>query len=208
MADVKLLAVTPEAEKLIEMAGRTCYLSFARSEPGSEKRFIRMLLRNNHLSVLEHAYATFRVRGGSRSFTHQIVRHRLASFSQQSQRYVSEDDFHYVEPPTVKASPDAHRSFRALMEKIRETYRELQELGIPKEDARFVLPNAIASEIVISANLREWRHIFTVRCEARAQWEIRSICLEMLRQLKEAVPAVFLDFTIDEEKMVAVRTPV
>ena len=79
-------------EKLIELAGRTCYLSHDRSKPGSEQRFIRMLLRHEHLSVLEHAYATFRIKGGSRAFTHQIVRHRLASLSQQSQRYVSEGE--------------------------------------------------------------------------------------------------------------------
>ncbi|NMB46088.1 MAG: FAD-dependent thymidylate synthase [Firmicutes bacterium] len=205
MVEVELLAITPNAEQLIELAGRTCYLSHDRSQPGSEQKFIRMLLRHGHLSVLEHAYATFRVKGGSRSFTHQIVRHRLASFSQQSQRYVSEQDFDYVEPPTVRDYPEAHQRYGELMEEIRKAYRELQDLGIPKQDARFVLPNAITSEIVISANLREWRHIFSVRCEPQAQWEIRMICIQMLELLQEAVPTVFSDFIIDEDKMVATK---
>ena len=203
MAEVELLAITPDAENLIELAGRTCYVSHDRSQPGSEQRFIRMLLRHGHLSVLEHAYATFRVKGGSRSFTHQIVRHRLASFSQQSQRYVSERGFDYVEPPAIEANPVAHRRFTETMEEIRKTYQELQELGITKQDARFVLPNAVVSEIVISANLREWRHIFDVRCQPQAQWEIRTICIEMLKLLQKAVPTVFSDFVIDEDKNVA-----
>ncbi len=202
MAEVELLAITPDAEKLIELAGRTCYLSHDRSQPGSEKKFIGMLVRHGHLSVLEHAYATFRVKGGSRAFTHQIVRHRLASFSQQSQRYVSEKGFDYVEPPTVLHNPEAHKRYQELMEQIREVYGELQDLGIPKQDARFVLPNAVTSEIVISANLREWRHIIRVRCEPPAQWEIRTICIKILQLLQEAVPSVFSDFIIDEDKMV------
>jgi thymidylate synthase (FAD) len=203
LAEVELLAITPDAETLIELAGRTCYLSHDRSEPGSEQKFIGMLLRHGHLSVLEHAYATFRVKGGSRSFTHQIVRHRLASFSQQSQRYVRETDFDYVTPPTIAKNPEAHVRFQEVMDEIRKAYGELQDLGIPKQDARFVLPNAVTSEIVISANLREWRHIFSVRCEPPAQWEIRTICIQMLQQLQKVVPTVFSDFVIDEDKMVA-----
>ncbi len=203
MAEVELLAVTPDAEKLIELAGRTCYLSQDRSQPGSEERFIRMLLRHSHLSVLEHAYATFRIKGGSRAFTHQIVRHRIASFSQQSQRYVSEANFDYVIPDTIKENSAAYSTYQEVMKAIRKCYGQLQELGIPKEDARFVLPNAVTSEIVISANLREWRHIFSVRCEAHAQWEVRTICIQMLELLQEAVPTVFSDFVIDKNRMVA-----
>ena len=203
MAEVELLAITPDAEKLIELAGRTCYLSHDRSQPGSEQRFIRMLLRHEHLSVLEHAYATFRIKGGSRSFTTQIVRHRLASFSQQATRYVSEDNFEYVVPPTIDANPAARERFQDLMEEIRKAYGELQEMGITKQDARFVLPNAVTSEIVISANLREWRHIFTVRCDQAAQWEIRTICIQMLELLQKAVPTVFSDFIIDKDRMTA-----
>ena len=95
--EVTLLASTPDAEKLLEAAGRTCYLSLPRMGPGTESKFIRMLIGSGHESVLEHATATFRIRGGSRAFTHQIVRHRLCSFSQQSQRYVDEKGFEYIE---------------------------------------------------------------------------------------------------------------
>ena len=155
-----------------------------------------MLLRHSHLSVLEHAYATFRIKGGSRAFTHQIVRHRIASFSQQSQRYVSEANFDYVIPDTIKENPAAYSTYQEVMKAIRKCYGQLQELGIPKEDARFVLPNAVTSEIVISANLREWRHIFSVRCEAHAQWEVRTICIQMLELLQEAVPQCSLTLSL------------
>src|SRR5512136_1378967 len=105
MLKVELLAITPGAERLIEEAGRTAYLSFAKKGEGSEKRFIRMLLKNRHYSVLEHATATFRITGVSRAMTHQLVRHRLCSFTQQSQRYVNELDFGFVEPASVRQCP-------------------------------------------------------------------------------------------------------
>jgi len=200
---VTLLAVTPDAEKLIERAGRTCYLSLPRMGQGTESRFIRMLIGSGHESVLEHAFATFRVNGGSRAFTHQIVRHRLCSFSQQSQRYVDEKGFEYIEPRSVTADKEAHRIFEESVDSARKSYDKLQQLGIKKEDARYVLPNAVESEIVISANFRELRHIFNIRCAKSAQWEIRKICLEMLRIMKEVAPSVFADFTMDEEKMIA-----
>jgi thymidylate synthase (FAD) len=200
---VELLSITSNAEKLIEEAGRTCYLSFNRISKDSEKRFIRMLINSGHHSVLEHAYATFRIRGGSRSFTHQIVRHRLCAFSQQSQRYVDENNFRFIEPDSVKNNREAHKLFIKFIETSKETYKRLKELGIRKEDARFVLPNAIESEIVISANFRELRHIFQVRCSKDAQWEIREITLEMLKIMKREAPAVFEDFEIDEDRKIA-----
>jgi thymidylate synthase (FAD) len=201
--EVTLLAVTPDAEKLIERAGRTCYLSLPRMGPGTESKFIRMLIGSGHESVLEHAYATFRITGGSRAFTHQIVRHRLCSFSQQSQRYVDEKEFGFVVPPSVAGDEMARRLFEDAVESARKSYAELQQLGITREDARYVLPNAVESEIVLSANFRELRHIFSIRCAKSAQWEIRSICMEMLRIMKEVAPNTFADFTIDAEKMTA-----
>jgi thymidylate synthase (FAD) len=201
--EVTLLSITPDAEKLIERAGRTCYKSFPRMGSGTEARFIKMLIGSGHESVLEHAVATFRIKGGSRAFTHQFVRHRLCSFSQQSQRYVDEKEFPYVEPPSVSADPEAHRVFEETVEGARRAYARLQELGVKREDARYVLPNAVESEIVMTANFRELRHIFTLRCAKSAQWEIRKICLEMLRIMKREAPSVFADFVIDEEAMVA-----
>jgi len=194
---VDLLAITPNCQKLIEEAGRTCYLSFGKIGKDSEEKFIRMLIKSGHLSVLEHAYATFRIRGGSRAFTHQLVRHRLCAFSQQSQRYVSEKEFSFVTPPSIQKNPEALRLFKETMEVARKSYQKLQELGIKNEDARFVLPNAIKSEIVISANLREWRHILELRCAPDAQWEIREICNEILKILKKEAPTVFEDFEVD-----------
>lgn len=190
---VELLAITPNAERLIEEAGRTCYLSFDKMTDDSSKRFIRMVVKNGHHSVLEHASATFRIKGGSRTFTHQIVRHRVASFSQQSQRYVSEDDFQIVVPPSIKGNPEALAVFNALVEHSRTAYAKLKDLDIRKEDARFVLPNAVTSEIVITANFREWRHILEVRLEKGAQWEIRLICEEILKVLAAHAPTVFED---------------
>lgn len=202
---VELLFITPDAEKIIETVGRTSYLSFEKQREGSEKDFIRMLLRNRHFSVFEHAYATFRISGVSRAFTHQMVRHRLCSFIQQSQRYVDEKDFKYIEPDSIKQNPEAYRIFTEFMEKAKETYRILQSLKIRREDARYVLPNAVESQIVVSANFREWRHIIGLRGSIQSQWEIRRVAIEVLKILKNHAPNVFGDFEIDQENEI-VRT--
>lgn len=196
---VELLFITPNAEKLIETAGRTSYLSFKKQGRNTEKEFIRMLIKRGHYSVLEHANATFRISGVSRAFTHQLVRHRLCSFTQQSQRHVDESEFECVEPDSIKDNSKAHYLFTEFMEKARKTYSELQRLGIENEDARFVLPNAVESQIVITANLREWHHIIELRGSPDAQWEIRKVAIEILKILKNYVPTVFENFEIDEK---------
>lgn len=200
---VTLLAITPGAEKLIEEAGRTCYLSLDRIAEGSEKSFIRNCIKRGHHSILEHASASFRITGASRAFTHQLVRHRLASFSQQSQRYVDEAGFNYVLPADILADDGAAAIFREFMARAEETYRLLRSRGIRKEDARFVLPNASESQIVFSANFRELRTIFKLRLDRNAQWEIRRVCVEMLKLVQAEAPSVFGDFVIDEETMTA-----
>lgn len=200
---VVLLSITPNAEKLIEKAGRTCYLSFDRADVESEKKFIRMIVRTGHHSVLEHASATFRIEGGSRSFTHQLVRHRVCAFSQQSQRYVNETDFSVVIPDSIKKNSEAKEIFLSFVNHAQNTYSKLQKLGIKKEDARFILPNAIESEIVMTANFRELRHIFKERCNKAAQWEIREIAIEMLMIMKKEAPIVFEDFVINKEAQTA-----
>lgn len=197
---VELLFITPNAEKLIETAGRTSYLSFPKQKEDSEKTFIRMLIKNEHLSVLEHAHATFRITGVSRAFTHQLVRHRLCSFIQQSQRYVDESNFNYIEPDSVRNNPEAHSIFIDFMDRAKEAYSRLQKIKIKKEDARYVLPNAVESQIVVTANLREWRHIIGLRGKPQSQWEIRRVAIEILKILKDHVPTVFADFEIDEKK--------
>jgi thymidylate synthase (FAD) len=209
-ADVKveLMSITPNAEDVIERACRTCYLSFNRyNPPSSTEELIKKVIKKGHHSVLEHALATFRIKGGSRVFTHELVRHRLMSPSQESQRYVEygkTKQFEYVVPPTIKNTKFEDR-FKKLAEETFSLYQEMVKADIPKEDSRYILPNATTSEIVISANFRELRHIFEVRCVERAHWEIRKICLEMLRIMKKQAPIVFWDFEIDEKKGVAIK---
>lgn len=199
---VKLLFITPDAEKLIESAGRTSYLSFRKQGGNTEEKFIRMLIKRGHYSVLEHANATFRISGVSRALTHQLVRHRLCSFTQQSQRHVDERNFDYVEPDSIKGVSEAHSLFIGFMVEAKRIYSELLGLGIQKEDARFVLPNAVESKIVVTANLREWRHIIELRGRPDAQWEIRKVAIEILKILKNSTPTVFEDFEIDEKALI------
>lgn len=188
---IELLAITPRAEEVIEFAGRVCYRSADKRAAGSAAKLITRLIAMGHESPLEHASATFHISGCSRAMTHQLVRHRLLSISQQSQRYVDEKSFQFVTPPSV---PDERREeFRQDMESIRAMYVKWQGRGLKREDARFVLPNACTSEIVISANFREFRHIFEVRCAPQAQWEIRQACSAMLRELHHHAPSVFKD---------------
>jgi len=209
-ADVKveLMAITPNAEDLIERACRTCYLSFHRYKPpSSTEELIKKVIQKGHHSVLEHATATFRIKGGSRVFTHELVRHRLMSPSQESQRYVEygkTKEFEFVVPPNIQSTQFVGK-FQQLAGLAFDLYQEMVKADVPKEDARYILPNATTSEIVISANFRELRHIFEIRCVERAHWEIREICLEMLRIMKKQAPIVFWDFEIDEEKKVAFR---
>jgi len=188
---VELVSVTPDAEALIERAARTCYQSMDRSRDDSAASFLPKLLKSGHETPFEHASASFLVSGCSRAMTHQLVRHRLMSVCQRSQRYVAEDDFEYVTPPSVPAG--ARREFDADMESIRGMYRKWRDRGLRKEDARYVLPGACVTEIMITANFREFRHIFKLRCSPHAQWEIREACLAMLRELAARAPAVFGD---------------
>lgn len=196
---VVLLAITPSSEKLIEEAGRTCYLSLDKITDESEKNFIRGCIRRGHHSILEHSSASFRITGGSRAFTHQLVRHRLASFSQQSQRYVDEKNFNYIIPLEIESNLEAAAVYREFIEHTKNTYARLRELRIKKEDARFILPNAIESQIVFSANFRELRTIFDLRLERGAQWEIRGICMMMLKILQREAPSVFDDYQISPD---------
>ena len=190
---IELLAITPDAEKLIELAGRTAYQSQDRITDDSAATFIAMLVRRGHTSVLEHASATFKISNVSRAFSHQLVRHRIASYTQKSQRYVSEKEFEYVIPESIKNNDSAYRTFLEAMRTLNDTYKYLQAMGIKNEDARFVLPNACTTEIVITANFRVWRHIIGLRTGKAAQWEIRNVCMEILKVLKERAPSCFGD---------------
>lgn len=205
---IELMSITPNAEDVIEKACRTCYLSFHRYDPPkSTRELIKKVIIKGHHSVLEHATATFRIKGGSRVFTHEMVRHRLMSPSQESQRYVEygkTKEYEFVIPPTIK-NTKFEDNFKKLAEETYSLYQKMVKADIPKEDSRYILPNATTSEIVLTANFRELRHIFEVRCAERAHWEIREICLEMLKIMKEEAPIVFWDFVIDGEKKVAIK---
>jgi thymidylate synthase (FAD) len=188
--NVELVWVTPNAEDVIEKAARICY----QSQYKGDGILIRSLIKSGHHSVLEHAVASFKVGGVSRSLTHQLVRHRMCSFSQQSQRYVDESQFEYVIPPSIESIDK--ELFESQMTTIQSMYDEWVKRGIKKEDARFVLPNACCSEIQITANFREWRHIFEVRCHKSAQWEIRELMSTCLSTLLTIAPNVFYDFEL------------
>ncbi len=188
---IDLLAVTEKAEQLIEFAARVCYRSHPSAQEGSAEKLIGRLLAMGHESPLEHASATFHIQGCSRAMSHQLVRHRMMSVSQQSQRYVQEACFEFVTPPSLPA--DSRAEFARDMESIRAMYAKWKNSGLKNEDARFVLPNACATNIVITANFREFRHIFKLRCARNAQWEIREACAHMLRLLHQHAPAVFDD---------------
>ena len=190
---IELLSITENPERLIELAGRTAYQSFDKITDDSASKFIKMLIGRGHTSVLEHASATFKISDVSRAFSHQLVRHRIASYTQKSQRYVNEKEFDYVIPDTIKNNEKALEIFKFMMGEINWNYQELQKLGIRNEDCRFLLPNACTTEIVITTNFRDWRHIIEIRTDKAAQWEIRNVCNEILKVLKEKAPSCFED---------------
>jgi len=195
---VKLLRYTKDAELLCGAAALTSTKSGNPSEilekmdSETAKRIIKRVTGYGHASVIEHASFTFSIEGVSRAMTHQLVRHRIASFTQQSQRYVTYDTLEkYVKPLSIANNKEAEKIFDETLEKISEAYKDLLKLGISKEDARFVLPNATKTNIIVTMNARELHHFFNLRCCARSQWEIREVATEMLKQARKATPALF-----------------
>lgn len=194
---VELLTHTPEPEQVVAAAARLCYSDASISELLEKSRtdrqvFLEKIMSLGHLSVLEHVSFSFGVEGISRACSHQLVRHRLASYSQQSQRYVSHQErFSAVTPETIAEKPELQERYQGLLGRIHEFYGELLEAGIPAEDARFVLPNAATTKIVITMNGRELLHFFALRCCRRAQWEIQEMAKRMLVLIKPLAPALF-----------------
>ena len=178
--NVKLIEKTPFAEQLIEKAARVCYNSGDNRNDGI---IIKRCIKKGHLSVLEHASATFHIKGVSRALSHQFVRHRLMVVSQKSQRYVEESGFGVIVPPEIMKNKEMYQHFIKYMQLAESAYKLYRENEIRKEDARFCLPNAVSTEFMFTANFRELRHIIQLRTDKDAQWEIRQLCVELLREL-------------------------
>ena len=193
--NVQLLAHTPAPEQLVAASAKLCYSAasiadLAAIEADKAAEFISRL-PEAHQSPLEHVSFTFGIEGVSRAMLAQITRHRIASFSVQSQRYVNMDEFGYVIPPSIAANQDALDEYEHFMDRADLVYTYLRSSGIPAEDARFVLPNACETRMIVTMNARELMHFFSLRCCKRAQWEIRAVADEMLRLCKEVAPEIF-----------------
>lgn len=217
MIRVKLLDVTANAEKLLFAAGRQCYSegwvgdSWQESEDGhisiidnkdghvcTDKEIaglINHLYESGHTSVLEHVKFTFAIDGVSRAESHQHVRHRMASYSQQSQRYVANTgkfrSDNFVTPPSILRNVEASMVYTDTLKYIQDAYNKLKELGIKSEDARYLMPNAAITRFVTSKNCVSLLHFFGLRCCTLAQWEIRNLSNQMLALCKETLPIVF-----------------
>lgn len=197
---VELLYHTPDPERAIATAARLCYAPVGAAElmetmPEERVRSVlTTIMSSGHFSTLEHASYTFAIDGVSRALTHQLVRHRIASFNQQSQRYVKfTDGVAVVKPESVAASPEKEAVFDEAIEACVTAYRKLLDAGVPAEDARYLLPNAAESKIVVTMNVRELLHFFSLRCCNRAQWEIRDMAHRMLELARPTAPFVFAD---------------
>ncbi|MDD5129482.1 MAG: FAD-dependent thymidylate synthase [Candidatus Omnitrophica bacterium] len=205
--DVRLLEVSQNAITLIYVACRQCYSEKfagdvfldASVDIKKQEEFVKNIVASGHMSPLEHVKFSFAIAGVSRALTHQLVRHRLASYSQQSQRYVKEKDFDYIIPPVIERNSAAKAEFENLMAIIQQGYTKLLGLlgqdnlsgEMANQDARFVLPQAAETKIVVTMNCRELLHFFQHRCCSRAQWEIRKLADSMLDICRQELPAVF-----------------
>jgi thymidylate synthase (FAD) len=205
MLNVILLRHTPEPEEVVAMAAKLCYSPSGveelreKIEAKDQAAFVEKLASIGHLSPIEHVTFTFGIEGISRACSHQLVRHRVASYSQQSQRYVREDQFDYVIPPSIRQDPSLVKEFARCMDEAQANYtnvlKRLDELGYKGEagqqDARYLLPNAAETKIVVTMNARELLHFFRMRCCNRAQWEIRDMAGRMLEHVKKVAPTIF-----------------
>ncbi|MEA2015965.1 MAG: FAD-dependent thymidylate synthase [Actinomycetota bacterium] len=195
---VNLIKYTREPEKAVAVAARLCYSPAGADELMDElsgesiEKLVRFVIESGHHSTVEHVSFTFAIEGVSRALTHQLVRHRMASYNQQSQRYVKlRDKFEYITPPSIKEDEECRNIFDKMVSHIHNLYEELLDKGIKAEDARYILPNASETKIIVTMNGRELLHFFTVRCCNRAQWEIRELAIKMLKLVKKVAPVIF-----------------
>ena len=196
--NVILIAHTPEAEKVVAMAAKICYAKDVSIKKLQKKindndvsAFITKLLESGHESPFEHISFTFGIEGISRACSHQLVRHRMASFSQRSQVYCFEDGFNYIEPEDINENENEDKFFRDFMRHSKEVYSKLIDKGVKPEDARMVLPNACETKIIVTMNARELLHFFKLRCCKRAQKEIREVAFMMKNICRKVAPNVF-----------------
>lgn len=191
---VRLTRFTTDPVMAIEEAASKCY----DSQPSPEGRITNNCLRSGHTSVVEHVSFTWEIEGVSRALLAQLTRHRVASFSVQSQRYVKYNGgFNYVTPPSIIAlGAEAVESYKQDMEYLNQAYNRWLSMGIDAEDARMVLPNACCTTLTVTMNLREFMHFCNERLCARAQWEIRSLCKEMVKCVNEATDGAFAYYLV------------
>ena len=198
--DVRLLYSTPDPERAVAAAARLCYAPVGAAELLDEmtdeavRKVLKVIITSGHLSALEHASYTFAIDGVSRAMTHQLVRHRLASYNQQSQRYVTyAEEPAFIVPPDIEADPVRRAEFLGVCRASFDAYRAMLDAGTAPEDARYLLPNAMETKIVVTMNVRELLHFFELRCCKRAQWEIREVALRMLDLAEPTAPYIFMD---------------
>lgn len=199
MIKCELITHTPNPDNVVATSARLCYsnnnvediIKTFNKDDNKLDNFINKLNSLGHLSPFEHVSFTFGIEGVSRTLSHQLVRHRIASYSQKSQRYVNEHNFDFIVPPTIKNNKDAEEMYKELMRNINGVYQSLVALNIPKEDARYVLPNATETKLIVTFNARSLLNFFSLRCCTRAQWEIRQLANLMLIEVKKVAPLLF-----------------
>ena len=186
--EVKLLACTPDGDALAGLAAATC------TKSGNHLKALEHALKGGHESVIEHVSFTFQISGVSRALLAQLTRHRVGiSFSVQSQRFCDMGEMPLVIPESIKENKELLNEFGIVMDAVKAFYHKAVKAGIPKEDARYVSPQAATTELVLSANARELKHFFSLRCCNRAQWEIRELADRMLAICKNKCPVIFAD---------------
>jgi thymidylate synthase (FAD) len=194
--NVKLIGFTPKPEKLPAMAAKLTHSiskpeDLDKSSDKELKAILEQVMNLGHTSVIEHTYFSFAISDVSRSLTHQLVRHRIASYAQQSQRYVNLNEPNYVTPPKIAKNKEMKKAYDETMENIWKEYNKLLTLGIPSEDSRYILPNATCTNIIVTMNARSLLNFFELRCCLHAQWEIRQLANIMLKEVKKVAPTIF-----------------
>ena len=195
---VELIQYTPDPEKVVAAAARLCYSSdpvpelLEKLDEEKVAGFVRRLSSYGHFSPFEHVSFQFSIDGVSRALSHQLVRHRIASYSQRSQRYVKEEGFEFVTPPSIRRNPEALERFEKVMNSLSEEYQALLGM-VPAEDARYILPNACTTSLMATFNARSLMNFFEHRTCTRAQWEIRVLAEKMLELVREVAPSIFAD---------------